>query len=342
MTDSEGIGPESLGEGVESPSFLDHPSAAVVYHLDGKGGAQLVPDDLPLAAPAGRTFHVVVGSPASPEYRLWLKHELGAVEAALLTAPSTQTRCQVFEDKAVLILRVARPSAVPDDVGRQFMGVWIEKSRVILATDVNVADMMGWTTPSRLSHSPVTTGELVARLGMRAADRLEPLLEKMNDDLDEIEEGTLVKRTRDQRQRLAALRRLLIGFRRLLWPLRDALGTLEMEDLSFFTRKDKVRLREAAHRAARLGDELAALSERAVLVHEHILDERAEQMNRAMLILAAVTTVFMPLTLITGMLGMNVEGIPFAHDPAGFWIVTGILAVLAVLQILWLRRRTWF
>ncbi|WP_410175186.1 CorA family divalent cation transporter, partial [Nodularia spumigena] len=55
---------------------------------------------------------------------------------------------------------------------------------------------------------------------------------------------------------------------------------------------------------ARLGDELQALSERAVLVHEQILDTRAEQMNQTMLVLAAVTVVFMPLTVISGMLGM--------------------------------------
>ena len=341
MSDERPI-PEEQQADASASVIIDYPAAASVYLLDGKGSAHYLPDDMPLSEPTGRAFHVIIGSPASPEFRLWLKHEIGAVEATVLSVPNSQTRCQIIDDKAVLILRMARPSARPDDIGRQLMGIWIERTRVILVTDVNVADMMGWTTQARLSHGPGSPGDLVARLGLRAADRLEPLLENMGDDLDHIEEATLLGRARDYRKALATLRRTLISFRRMLWPQRDALTTLELEDLSFFSRKDKARLREAAQRTARLGDELQALSERAVLVHEHILDQRSEQMNRAMLILAAVTTVFMPLTLITGMLGMNVEGIPFARDPIGFWVVTLILVVLAVLQILWFRKRHWF
>ncbi len=90
------------------------------------------------------------------------------------------------------------------------------------------------------------------------------------------------------RAKLAQLRRNLISFRRLIWPQRDVLNTLEIEDLCFFTARDRLRLREASARSARLGDELQALSERAVLVHEQILDTRAEQMNNTMLLLTAV------------------------------------------------------
>ncbi|MBU1175666.1 MAG: hypothetical protein KKH72_09725 [Alphaproteobacteria bacterium] len=342
MAHDGGIGPEVPGEGVGATNLFVHPAAAAVYLLDGRGSAQYMPEAVPLAAPTGKTFHVVVGSPASPEFRLWLKHEIGAVEATVLTVPSTQTRCQILDDKAVLILRMARPSAQPDDVGRQLMGIWIEKSRVILVTDVNVAELMGWTTHARLSHGPSSPGDLVARLGLRAADRLEPLLEQIGDDLDRIEEATIIGRARDFRLRLAALRRTMIGLRRLLWPQRDALNTLELEEMSYFSRKDRARLREASQRTARLGDELQALSERAVLVHEHILDQRSEQMNRAMLILAVVTTVFMPLTLITGMFGMNLHGIPFAENGAGFWVIAGFMVVVAVAEVAWFRRQKWF
>ena len=342
MASEDGIGPQSPGEGAEASALMEHPPAANVFLLDGKGGAHFLPDDVPLAALVGRAFHVVVGSPASPEFKLWLKHELGAVEAAMLTVPSAQTRCQILDDKAVMILRIPRPSARPDDVGRQLMGIWIERGRVILVTDINVAELMGWTTHARLSHGPASPGDLVARLGLRAADRLEPLVEQINDDLDDIEEATLLGRARDHRQQLATLRRTLIGLRRLLWPQRDALNTLELEELSFFSRKDRARLREASQRTARIGDELQALSERAVLVHEHILDHRAEQMNRAMLILAVVTTIFMPLTLITGMFGMNLKGIPFAFDALGFWVISAIMLVIAVAEIIWFRRRKWF
>jgi len=129
--------------------------------------------------------------------------------------------------------------------------------------------------------------------------------------------------------------------RRLIWPQRDVLNTLEIEDLALLSNRDRVRLREAAARTARLGDELQALSERAVLVHEQLLDTRAEQMNQNMLILAAVTVVLMPLTVISGLLGMNVAGIPFADSPAAFWVVSGGLAALGVGIVVWMRKQKW-
>ncbi len=78
-----------------------------------------------------------------------------------------------------------------------------------------------------------------------------------------------------------------------------------------------MRLREAAARTARLGDELQTLSERAVLVHEQLLDTRAEEMNRNMLLLAAATVVLMPLTVISGLLGTECRGHPVPRQPVG-------------------------
>ena len=62
-----------------------------------------------------------------------------------------------------------------------------------------------------------------------------------------------------------------------------------------------------------------------MLVHEQILDTRAEQMNNTMLLLTAVTVILLPLTVISGILGMNVAGIPFADSPHAFWVVLALL-----------------
>ena len=325
-----------------SPAAPAHAHGGVVYRLDGKGGVARLPEDQPISAATGKAFDVIVGSPATPEFRNWLVEAIGEIEATLLAEPGSHIRCQIFDDKALLVLRVVRAGVDSHGAGRQSLGVWIEKGRVIFCTEVNLAELMGWSAQTKRLHGPISPGDLVARLGLRAADRLEPLLERIDDDLDAIEGATLARRTRDHRNRLAALRRLLISFRHLVWPQRDALSALQLEELDFFTHRDQARLTEAVQRTARVGDELQALSERAVLVHEHILDQRAEQMNRAMLILAVVTTVFMPLSLITGMFGMNLQGIPLGDHPHGFWIVTGFLIVLAVVEIVWFMRKKWF
>lgn len=309
--------------------------------FDGKGGVTRHEPTAEMPPVPARGFKLIVGNSKSPEFKVWLREELGAFNADLLTAPSTRARCTVMEDKALVMLRVARPGAAPDDVGRQLLTLWIEKGRVIIATELNILDFLGLPRWEQSHHAPVSPADLVARLGLRAADRLEPLIEMLGDGLDEIEEALILKNHTKAQDNLEHLRRTLINFRRLVWPQRDVLNTLEIEDLSFFTAKDRLRLREASARSARMGDELQALSERAVLVHEQMIDDRAEQMNRIMLVLAAVTVVFMPLTLITGALGMNVSGIPFADHDSAFWVVCLGLVAFAVAIIWWMRGRHW-
>ena len=91
----------------------------------------------------------------------------------------------------------------------------------------------------------------------------------------------------------------------------------------------------------RMAAEIASFTERAALVHEQITDHRAEQLNRALLILAAVTTIFMPLTLITGLIGMNVAGIPFSQEPWAFGVIIAVLALIGAIEFLWFRSRKW-
>ncbi len=312
-----------------------------VLIFDGKGGmVRHQPGaEHPTLPPGG--FKLVVGNSKGPEFKLWLKSELGEHNAALLTSSGSRSRCSVMDDRALVILRVVRPGAEPHDVGRQFLTIWIEKSRVIIASELNILDFLGLARVEQAEYAPTTPADLIARLALRATDRLEPLIEMLGDRLDEVEESLITHRTEKAQDNLEQLRRTLIGFRRLIWPQRDALTTLEIEDLSFFSDRDRLRLRESAMRTARIGDELQALSERAVLVHEEIIDDRAEQMNKAMLVLAAVTVIFSPLTLLTGLLGMNVSGIPFAENGAAFWIVCAVVLAMG-LGALWLmRRRHW-
>jgi zinc transporter len=332
-----------MGDAVEKregPPVKDWMSVIV---FDGRGGVRKLSDDeenKPYTVPQ-KGFVVVSGSARSPDFKLWLREELGDFVSDMISVPSSRTRCIVMEDRAMVMLRVPRPNASPEDVGRQLLSLWLEKGRVIISSELNIPEFLGVAQWQQSHHAPLTPADLVARLGLRAADRMEPLIERLGDNLDTIEESLMADRKVDVRSKLAHLRRTLISFRRLIWPQRDVLNTLEIEDLSFFSSRDRVRLREASQRSARLGDELQALSERAVLVHEQLLDTRAEQMNKTMLLLTAVTVILLPLTVISGILGMNVAGIPFAENAYSFWIVSGIMAAIGSILFAIMRRVKW-
>jgi zinc transporter len=338
MADTATVPPAEL---VAVTGPLAEKPAIVTIILDGRGGVRKVEPGEAVKPPPVRGFTVISGNAKSPEFKVWLKQEVGDFSADLITAPSTRSRCTVLDDTAMVVIRVARPGADPEDIGRQLLTLFIQKGRVIIASELNIPEFLGIAQWQQTHHAPMSPADLVARLGLRAADRLEPLIERLGDRLDKIEESLIRESAKDVRARLSELRRTLINFRRLVWPLRDVLNTLEIEDLSFFSTRDRVRLREAAARCARLGDELQALSERAVLVHEQILDARAEILNRTMLVLAAVTVVFMPLTVVSGALGMNLAGIPYADSPWAFPVVAAALVLMAAATVVFMKTRKW-
>ena len=321
------------------PSLVDPLGGSAAFQFDGRGGMVRRDGKDPEGAAASHGFELRVGNSRAPEFKVWLRENLGEFNAGLMAAPSSRARCTVLDQQAMVVLRIVRPGADPDDVGRQFMSVWIERGRVIVASELNVIDFLGLNRWEQSHHAPVSPADLVARLALKSTDRLEPLIEMLGDRIDDVEETLITHRTEKAQDSLEQLRRTLINLRRLIWPQREALQTLEVEDLPFFSDKDRMKLRDAALRTARLGDELQALSERAVLVHEEIIDDRAEQMNRTMLLLAGVTVVFSPLTLITGVLGMNVSGIPLATDGRAFFVVCVGLVALAFGLVWWMRRR---
>ncbi len=74
------------------------------------------------------------------------------------------------------------------------------------------------------------------------------------------------------------------------------------------------------------------------MAHEELSGRMAEQMNHTMYILAIVAAIFLPLGLLTGLLGINVGGMPGADDGAAFWLVCGFLVLVAI-GLVWLFRR---
>ncbi|WP_227815260.1 zinc transporter ZntB [Nitrogeniibacter aestuarii] len=274
----------------------------------------------------------------TPEAQAWLADSsLSPFLVQALTAEETRPRCIVDDEGTLLILRGVNlaAGAEPEDMvsirlfcdGKRVVSVW--RRPLLSMTDLLAAVGRG--------AGPVSPGDLIAKIALRLADRAEPIVAALNDKVDDLEDAVLDEDTTATRRDLADVRRMSILIRRFMFPQRDALTTLEIEDLPWMTRPDRTRVREASERTTRLAEELEAIRDRATVVHEQIMDMRAETMNRSMYALAIITAIFLPLGLLTGLLGINVGGIPGASDPDAFWVVCAILGALVVGQVALLR-----
>src|SRR3954463_10188742 len=176
-------------------------------------------------------------------------------------------------------------------------------------------------------HDP---GDLVAAFAREISRELDPQVAELGDQLDDCESDLESRNMYHLRGAIARIRAQAIAFRRFVAPDRDALAQLSQIDFDWLAEDDRLHIREAADRFARMAEELDAVRERSALLHEQLTDLRAEEIDQRALYLSVVAFIFLPLTFITGLLGMNVDGIPYAHEPWSFWGVVAVCVLVGV------------
>jgi zinc transporter len=263
------------------------------------------------------------------------------VAANALIATETRPRCDQIEDGAIVNLR-GPGDRDPDDSDRLVsIRMWIRKNRV---TSLSRRTMAATATVCRLTADGriLDPGDIVAAFSRVISRELDPQVAALGDNLDrcesELDEGNLYR----LRTSIAQLRSEAIAYRRFVAPNRDALLELAGLTVDWLSDEDRLHIREAADRFARMTEELEAVRERAALLHEQLTDLRAEQLDQRSLLISIVAFIFLPLTFITGLLGMNVQGIPYSEHPFAFWGVVIFCIVVALAVVAFFARERWF
>lgn len=170
----------------------------------------------------------------------------------------------------------------------------------------------------------------------RLAESFGKVAVELGEQVDQSEDRILARNYAGQGTPLGNLRRLVAKLRRVVSANRSALLSLPATLPGLFGATERAELRAAIDRLEAVGQDLELVQERARLLQEEIAAGMSEATNRNLFVLSIATTTLLPITLITGIFGMNVRGLPFADSPHGFWLVMlGIGAtVLTALRLL--------
>ncbi len=167
------------------------------------------------------------------------------------------------------------------------------------------------------------------------------MLVELDDEVDALEDEVLGAESYELRARIGAFRRSAIRFRRYLAPQKDTILRLQSERVDWLDDVDRARLREVGDRTLRFVEDLDAARDRAAVAQDELNSRLAEQMNKTMYVLSIVAGIFLPLGLLTGLLGINVGGMPGVDSHWAFLVVCLLLVVIAVLQVIFFRRKGW-
>lgn len=169
-----------------------------------------------------------------------------------------------------------------------------------------------------LAHLLRDQADVLARLAAEAVLRV-----------DAIEDESLAGRIGGNRAELGSLRRTLVRLRRLLAPEPAALFRLLHHPADWMEGRDVERLRQSAEELAAAVADCAALIERIRLLQEEVVATLNEQTNRTLFLLTLVTVATLPMTIVSGLFGMNVGGMPLGQHAHGFWIVLAMVVGMA-------------
>lgn len=329
----------------ENETGADCPALVYAFGVRETTGHPLTWDEVKAGARAAEFdwvwIHLNVNSEDAAQWARAQDFLPGAAAEALF-AMETRPRMTRFDGGVAVNLRGVNhnPGAEPEDMVS--LRIWADPKHVVTARRrvvKAIADVRAII--ERPNSGPRDPGEFVALLAAKITNAIEPYVEEVTDAIDELEDVALEENERNIRARLADARRTAVQLRRYVAPQRDAINSLSLSDVALFDDRTRLNLRETSDAVTRMTEEIDAARERAMILHEQIMDQRSETMNRNMLILATATAVFLPLQFIVGLLGINVAGIPGAQSPLAFWVVVAISLTIGAAMIGFFRSRGW-
>lgn len=281
----------------------------------------------------------------SPQVHHWLEKRSGLDDLASEALLQEDTRPRAVRHRKGFLINLRGVNLNEGEAREDMLALrmWASENalitlrarRIMAVRDVEADVMAGEVANS--------TGGLVAAIADALTNRTEPEIARFDEQADEFEDNLLDSKTRLPRSALPDFRRRVLQVRRYIMPQRDALAQLVREgaQAGLFDEYDLLHLRESADRVTRLAEELDSIRERSTVLQEQVIEQKSELMNQRLFVLAILSAVFLPISFVTGLFGVNVGGMPGVESPIAFVVLVGALLAATVAMLAIFRWRRW-
>lgn len=323
---------------------IDHAPSQLspIFVLDvGQDQTFHMVDSTDLRGPEGTTYrwlHLDLDDPALEE---WASANLPTFAASSLRQGETRPRCEPYNGGLILNLRAVNmnPGADADDMVS--LRLWIEGSSIISVRRRKVFAVDALRERCETGNAPQTIGDFLAALAEGLTDRMETISLDLEAGADALEDKALSGDFSFGLD-LAGARSSVAKLRRHIGPQRDALSRLAGLETPFIQGESKIALREIANRVTRIVEELDSVRERLNVINDSAEGQRSAAMNRNGYVLSIVAAIFLPLGFLTGLLGVNVAGIPGSQWPYAFAVLCVTMAAIGIALGILFKKMKWF
>lgn len=258
---------------------------------------------------------------------------------------SDKTRPRAFREGDTLVATLRginfNPGAEPEDM--LSMQLWCDGRILVtlrrqpLQTPRHVLRMI-----DRREAGPSDCGALITEITEAMITRMNRAIVDMNDHIDQLEDrDTDDEDTEAVLDKIATIRRNCLGLKRHMGPMHEALEDMARYSPEWFESHDRREISESIDRLRRYLDDLDISKESAVVLQDDIRARSIARNERTNYLLTIVAAIFLPLGFVTGLLGINVGGVPGMENTSAFWIVCAMCGAIMVLQLILFWKWKW-
>lgn len=321
-----------------------HPITAIDI-LPG-GTIRPVDEDWPAAAPGeGALWRWLHFERTAPGLADWCADRLPLFACAGLLLAETRPRADFTDDGIILSLRAMNLNPGQEAEDMVSVRLWITRELIVSTRNRRMFLIDDLLKDMQAGRAPSTTIGLVARMSDRMTERIEVAAAEQEESLDEVEERLLDAQPDPKgagEVEMALIARSVLKLRRHMLPQREALQRLSSTESPLIGRPDRFALREVANRTTRAVEELDAIRERLASLRSYLDSHTNTRLARNGFILSVVAAIFLPLTFLTGLFGVNLGGLPGAHHPLAFAMLTAATVGLGLGLFGFFRWKGWF
>lgn len=282
---------------------------------------------------------------AHPDTREWLKENVNYLDPIVLDAllaAETRPRIMEVDQGLVMILRGVNLNENADPEDMVSVRLWVDAHRIITLRRRRLKAVVDIHERLLEGKGPKNSGDFITQLTSRLFERMEPVMSDLDEQIDTIEERIIDHPDPDERQDITNIRKRAILFRRYIAPQKDVMTHLRLSEQIWIDNTHKRHLQESLDRVTRYVEDLDAIRERSQIVKDELANALSDRLNKNLYILSVISAIFLPLGFFTGLMGINIGGMPGVDNPDAFWIFSGILVAIVAAQMIIFKSLKWF
>lgn len=313
--------------------------------LDGKGGGRTIDWEEALRWKPGVQGEVlwVHLNRTKPGVSALLQEELGIPRSTAELLVSDDTRPRAFREGDTLVSTLRginfNPGALPEDMVS--MQIWSDGKRLVSLRRDPLQTPRDTLALIDAGQGPSDAGALVTSMTEFMIIRMNRSIVDMNGQIDLLEQAEAGGDRDKLLEKIAVIRRNCLGLQRHMGPQHEALELISRDAPGWFEEHDRREIAETIARLRRYLDDINVSKESAMVLQDELRARAVARSDRTNYLLTIIAAIFLPLSFVTGLLGINVGGMPGVHSEQAFWVVVGLCFAVFAMQLFLFWKWKW-